>query len=51
MFPSIEKTIGSINKFSTQDGKTWNNLYSEYLSNRTSIIASLNSSPRSLSST
>jgi beta-carotene ketolase (CrtO type) len=51
MFPSIEETIGSINKFSTQDGKTWNNLYSEYLSNRTSIIASLNSSPRSLSST
>ena len=50
MFPSIEKTIGSINKFSTQDGKTWNNLYSEYFSNKPSVIASINSSPRSLSS-
>ncbi len=50
MFPSIEKTIGSINKFSTQDGKTWNNLYNEYLSNRSSVIASISSSPCSLNS-
>jgi beta-carotene ketolase (CrtO type) len=35
VFPSIEKTIGSINKFSTQDGKTWNNLYNEYLFKQT----------------
>ena len=45
MYPSIDKTIKSIEKFSTKDAKTWNKIFNEYVSNRQSVISSINSPP------
>jgi beta-carotene ketolase (CrtO type) len=50
MYPSIERTVKSIEKFSIQDGKTWNKLYNKFLSNKIVLINSINSSPCSLDS-
>ena len=46
MYPSIDKTIKSINKFSAVDGKSWYKIFNEYLSRRQSVISSINSPPR-----
>jgi beta-carotene ketolase (CrtO type) len=48
MYPSIDKTIKSIEKFSTKDSKTWYKILNEYLSNLKSVISSINSPPTTL---
>ncbi len=47
MYPSIDRTIKSIKKFSAIDAKSWDKIFNEYLSIRESIISSINSTPRS----
>ena len=48
MYPSIDRTIKSIEKFSAKDAKTWYKIFNEYLSNRQSVISSINSPPTRL---
>jgi beta-carotene ketolase (CrtO type) len=45
MYPTIEKTKKSIEKFSPKDGKAWQTLFKRYLSGKQNIIDSLNSPP------
>jgi beta-carotene ketolase (CrtO type) len=47
MYPSIDRTIKSIKKFSAIDAKSWDKIFNEYLSKRESVISSINSTPRS----
>ncbi|MDQ4074289.1 MAG: NAD(P)/FAD-dependent oxidoreductase [Thermoproteota archaeon] len=51
IYPSIENTIKSIEKFSIEDGKAWNSLYNTYLSAKPKIIDSINSPPTHLNIT
>ena len=48
MYRSLDKTMKSIQTFSTKDAQTWRRLFTEYLSDRDTITSSINSPPMDL---
>jgi beta-carotene ketolase (CrtO type) len=48
MYRDLDKTIGSISRYSAKDGKTWRHMFQEYLQVKDDIAAWINSPPASL---
>jgi beta-carotene ketolase (CrtO type) len=45
MYPSLEKTLDSIRKYSERDAGSWKKLFDDYMTNRDLIISTLNNPP------
>ncbi|CAN5856283.1 hypothetical protein BH23THE1_BH23THE1_26900 [soil metagenome] len=45
MYPSLEKTLDSIRKYSERDAGSWKKLFDDYMTNRDLIISMLNNPP------